>query len=452
MPDWSKNALLLAAALLLVVGGIGRFPPLTEAATVAAVIGTLAQWPRLFRMGRIFIVAAILSGAAVALAYPARLGEVHAALVQGVAFAVLLSTIGVMRHAVRRSEIAADAARTLISAPARSRYAAINVGCHFLSLLFNVGIIALIGELLGGGSGVRVSRSERRRLLLAGMRGTVLMTVWSPMGLGFAIVTTGIVGLDPVAFLMLSFAVAIVLVAVTCVLFGGAESDTAAAEEDGERRSIRPVVTILGVGAGLLAATIGLHLALGTSFIVATAAVIPVISLIWVAAEPTAGGRRLGEDLAAMFRGLSDMRGESAVFLSANVIGAAISIVVREQSFWQVIQNGAWPDLWIIAACLTIVPLAGAAMIPHSIFVVLIVQLFGDGSAGHHHPMTLALALTLGWAMAIAVSPISAMSMITGHLAGVPSHVVGLRWNARFVAALFALSVGLILVAYGCGL
>lgn len=455
MTDGARNTLLAAAALLLVAGAMGRIEALVEAAALAAVVATIAQWNRLARMPRIFMVAALIVGPLTMLRHPEAIGEMKTALIQGVAFAVLLSTIGVMRAAVRRSEIAADAARYLVSVPGRGRYAAVNVGSHFLSLLFNVGIIALIGELLGGDRR-RMSGPEHRHLLLAGMRGTVLTTVWSPMGLGFAIVTTGIAGLDPVRFLVLSFAAAVLLLAVTCVVFGEAKTNAweVAPEEAAaarEPRSPLPVLAILGVSALLLAATILLHEILGTSFIVATSAVIPVFAVLWLALEPVDDGKRPLDHLGGMFRGLSDLRGESAIFLSANVIGAAISIFLRAQPLWDTLQTAGWPDWWTVGACLVVLPLAGAMMIPHSIFVVLIVQLFGHGTAGVNHPMSMALALTLGWAMAIAVSPISAMSLITGHLSGVPSHVVGLSWNARFVSTLMVLSAGLVFLAYRLG-
>ena len=110
-----------------------------------------------------------------------------------------------------------------------------------------------------------------------------------------------------------------------------------------------------------------------------------------LALEPAGGGDRRRAHLAPMLRGLSDMRGEAAIFLSANVIGAAISAAVRAQPFWAGLADGAWPDLAVIAARLVLVPLPGALMIPHSIFVVLIVRLFGHGAAGLRYPMT------LGW-------------------------------------------------------
>lgn len=53
---------------------------------------------------------------------------------------MLLAGIGIMRYAMHRSATAAAATRCLVAAPRRSRYAAINVGCHFISLFFNVGI------------------------------------------------------------------------------------------------------------------------------------------------------------------------------------------------------------------------------------------------------------------------------------------------------------------------
>lgn len=450
MSEVAKNLMILLAAGLFLVGALGHRAEASQAAIVVAFLATAAQWPRLPRLGRAFFVAALLAAPAVVFAFPARIAEVEAALVQGVAFTVLLSTIGVMRVAVKRSRIAAEATRWIVSVPGRSRYAAINVGAHFLSLLFNIGIVALIGELLGGDRDRRMSPDQHRHLLLAGVRGTVLMTVWSPMGIGFAIVTTGIVGLDPLHFLGISFLVAVIFLAVTCALFGrppeGAET-----EAPRPLGSHLPVLAIVGVSLLLLAATVGLHRALHVGFIVAAAVVLPLFSGLWVMIEPVPEAEPPRAVFAAMLRGLSDMRGESAIFLSANVIGAAISIVLREQPLWATLQSGAWPDLWIIGACLLVVPLAGALMIPHSIFVVLVVQLFGSGAAGHQHPTTLALALTLGWAMAITVSPISALSLITGNLGGVSSHVVGFVWNGRFFATLMALSVTVVLATYGLG-
>lgn len=443
--------LMLAAAVLLIVGQTAHVADLTTIATLAACAVTLLQWRGLPKMARLFVGGAVVAGPLAALAFPEQVAELRAALVQGVAFAVLLATIGVMRYAVRRSPTARAAAGTLVSVSGRSRYAAINVGCHFLSLLFNVGIIALIGELLGSDRDGRLPAAERRHLLLAGMRGTVLMTVWSPMGLGFAIVTTGIVGLDPVKFLALAFVAAALLLALTCLVFGQAGA-AMAREPDVTAASAAPVIAILGASAVLLGLTIALHHLAGMSFTIATATVIPLVSLAWVQLEPAAADVGWGAHARAMLNGLGEMRGEAAIFLSANVIGAAISLVVRAQPFWDPLQNGALPDLAIIAACLIVVPLAGALMIPHSIFVVLIVQLFGHGAAGAHYPMTLALTLTLGWAMAIAVSPISAMSLITGKLTGVSSHTVGLSWNRRFVLALMAGSVALMLTSFSLGL
>ncbi len=456
MTERVKNGLLAAAVLLLVAGGMGRIETLVDAAIFAAVVATIAQWDRLPRMPRIFVSTALIVGPVAAMAFPRAIPELKTALAQGVAFAVLLSTIGMMRQAVRRSVVAAEAAAYLVSVPGRGRYAAIAIGSHFLSLLFNVGIIALIGEMLRGDRG-RMSEPTHRHLLLAGMRGTVLMTVWSPMGLGFAIVTTGIVGLDPVRFLILSFLAATLILGITCFVFGDPRdepdetAEPAPAPADPRRRSARPVLALLGVGALLLAATVLLHETLGASFTVATAAVIPVFALAWLAIEPVDDGRRHVDHLGGMFAGLSDLRGESAIFLSANVIGAAISVALRAQPFWSALDTAGWPDWWTLAGCLLVLPIAGALMIPHSIFVVLIVQLFGHGAVAVGHPMSMALALTLGWAMAIAVSPISAMSLITGHLSGVPSHVVGFSWNARFVSTLLVLSAGLVALAYRLG-
>ena len=66
--------------------------------------------------------------------------------------------------------------------------------------------------------------------------------------------------------------------------------------------------------------------------------------------------------------------------------------------------------------------------------------------------MALALTLTIGWALAIAVSPISATTLITAAQAGVKSHVVGLVWNRRYVVIQTSISLLIISAAYVAGI
>lgn len=445
---------LVAMTLLLLLANLSPLPHAREAATAVAILAVALQFPILTRMARIFCIAGVLAFAAASRLPPPRFAEVELALWQGVAFCALLSMLGSLRAPARRSPLVAGAASYLAGFPTAHRYGAINIGSHFLGLLFNVGVIPLIGTLLRS-----VGRPEGREvpgfrhMLMAGVRGYALMTMWSPMGLGFAIVTTAIVGLDPVAFLAIAFASAMVLLGLTCLLLRG-EAETADAREarPSGPASPRPLLVILAASAGLLGATILVHDMLDLGFIASTVLVLPLFALGWTLMERGAPPVALGTRFSGLISGIGALRTETAIFLSANVIGAAISAFVRDQPAWEMLKTGHYPELPVLMACLAAVPLAGAAFIPHSVFVVLIAQLLGTSPLAASHPVALGLTLTFGWALGISVSPISAMALMTGALAGVPSHVVALSWNRRFALILFGACAAIICLAYYAGL
>ncbi|WP_028311675.1 hypothetical protein [Derxia gummosa] len=431
-----------------------------------------------------FCVGGVAAYAAVALGMPEQRAEVDRALGQGVAFSCLLAVLGVVRYPVRRSPTVREAARGLLGFPPRRRYAAVNAGCHFLSLLFNVGVIPLLGDLLHARAAHLPRDADCHRLVLASMRGAVLMTIWSPMGLGVAIVTTAIPALDPVGFIALAFGVSMTLMALTIAGAAGraaaasdadptadtaglvadgrdTRADTRAASAFTPSGAARPdaapgghveLALVLAAAALLLAGAIGVHQWLRWSFIASTILVLPAFALAWLGIERAIlRGATPAEHARGLLHGIADMRAESAIFLSASVIGAAVSLWVRALPAWQAIQGAEVPALAVLLACLTIVPLAGALFIPHTILIILIAQLFGASPVGQAHPYALGLALTLGWATAVSVSPISAMSLLSGRQCGVGARTIAHHWNRRFALALFAGSVATVVALQAAG-
>ena len=85
------------------------------------------------------------------------------------------------------------------SAP-RHRYATLTYGSHFLSLMFGVGVVSMIGDMMAR-SGLDCRQSlAARQMLLAVVRGLAFATVWSPMAMSFAIVSTALPNLEPLKF------------------------------------------------------------------------------------------------------------------------------------------------------------------------------------------------------------------------------------------------------------
>ena len=126
------------------------------------------------------------------------------------------------------------------------------------------------------------------------------------------------------------------------------------------------------------------------------------------------------------------MRSEGALFLSANVIGAALSVMIQANPLWSVLSGPAFAGLPTLLALLVLIPLAAALYLPNSVMVVLAAQIFGPTLLGQDHPLALGLTFCIGWAIAICVNPISAMSLLAARFTGVSPSRLAYGWNIRF--------------------
>lgn len=453
----TARSLILLLAVAVLIANIGGVKMMADIAVVALGLFVILEWRNLPRLARFFSAGAVLAVLAVVWLKPEATGQMLAAMRQSTTFACLLAMLGVLRYPARRSRLVNRAALWLVSRKPRHAYTALSFGGHFLSLLFNVGILPLIGDMIrkaGEGFG---EGELGREMMLGGMRGMSLMTIWSPMGLGFAIVTTSTVGLDPVMFLFLAFAAAMALLVVNCMTTEPVETkDNPQRDAGADDLSVAPLLQILFACLLLMVATVLLHTVLSVSFVVATILVLPLFSAAWLVLETDDGGGPLVATLNAGLRGifatLSDMRTEATFFAAATLIGAAMTIFISAIPGWTRVANSGDFGLPILLLCLIAIPATAAAAIPHTIVVVLVAQLFGHSPLGAAHPMALALTLTIGWSLAIAVSPISATTLITSAQAGVKSHVVGLVWNRRYVLIQTAFALLIVSSVYVAGL
>ena len=445
-----SKSLILCLAVAVLLASIGGLKGASDVAVAALGLFVVLEWRNLPRLARLFSVGAVVAVAAVLLLKPDAAAQMIAAMRQSTTFACLLAMLGVLRYPARRSRLVAKAAAWLVTRKPRHAYTALSVGGHFLSLLFNVGILPLIGDMIRKAGGRFEEGQPGREMMLGGMRGMSLMTIWSPMGLGFAIVTTSTAGLDPVKFLFVAFAAAMALLAINCLTTEPVDAERPEEETaEAQALSVMPLLQITAACALLMVMTIVLHTILNVSFVVATILILPVFSVAWLLLEGeenhVSASQTLRTGLRGIFATLSDMRTEATFFAAATLIGAALTLFISAIPGWDSIAESRDLGLPILIFCLLAIPVTAAVAIPHTIVVVLVAQLFGHSPLGAAHPMALALTLTIGWALAIAVSPISATTLITAAQAGVKSHIVGLVWNRRYV--LIQTSVALLIVS-----
>lgn len=430
---WVQCAMLIA----LLAGSLGRIEALEILAAVLAVIAALIQWRQLLPLARLFFGLAVLSGGGIALLRPEFAPQILRALVQGVGFSALMMVLGLLRQPVRRAPITRDAAEYLLSFRPRARYAALLSGAHFMSLMFNVGIIAMIGDLVQPREAGRDPFDPARRaMVVAAMRGCALVTMWSPIGLGFAIVVAGLPALNALSLMGVALIFTAAVLAVVCLfpmLPAAATPDPAKPGFGPRGGSLRAVVATGLVSLLLLVLAIGLHRLLGISFTLVSVGLLPIFSFIWLAIEDRGQHGALGGRVIGALRGMADLRSEAAIFLSANVLGAALSVLVQLSPLWALMHSGAFAGLPVLLAALVVIPLVAAAYLPNSVVVVMAAQLLGPMPLGMSHPLALGLTLSVGWSLAIAVSPISAMSLVTAKFCGVTPRLVAYRWNVAFV-------------------
>jgi len=447
-------ALQCALLLALIAGALLHHPGLSQLAAVLSVIWVATQWARLIPLARLFVALAAAGFGLVMVIWPEAAPKLVRALVQGSGFAGLMMVLGLLRQPVKRAEITRSAAEYLLGFRPRHRYGALQTGAQFMALMFNIGIIAMIGDLTQPVDGRDVRHDPARRAMVtAAMRGAALVSIWSPMSLGFAIVTAGLPRIEPMELIATAFAFTLVIL-ILSALWPLLPPEASPPQDEPPARSPsgRPtaLAQVLGASALLLALTITLHHLLDLSFTLAAVVILPVFSLIWLALE---SGQvqpfetRLRDALLA----LADLRSESALFLSANVIGAALSVAVQASPLWPLLSGGSFASLPTLLICLFAIPLAAALYLPNTILVVLAAQLLGPTLLGQSHALALGLTLCIGWALAICVNPISAMNLIVGRFCDVPAARVAHRWNIRFVAMTFALAALLISLIFYIG-
>jgi hypothetical protein len=102
--------------------------------------------------------------------------------------------------------------------------------------------------------------------------------------------------------------------------------------------------------------------------------------------------------------------------------------------------------------CLWSIPLVAAVSIAPTILVLIWAQAIAHTGMGTATPLTFAMAMTLGWSLAICVSPVSATLLITGSITGIAPREIALRWNLGFVAACTVAASLMLLTLYALGL
>ena len=440
------------AVVCYVLGTAAAIPALRSGAVLFSLLAMVLQFASLALMARVFLLGALLSYCVGFHFFPAQRELLSRALEQGVGFACFLSVLGMIRYPVRNSAFLKRAVGALLSIPPRWQYSSVTLASQFMSLLFNIGVIPLVFDAISHKKAEAITAQEQT-LVLASLRGSALTTLWSPLGIGFTIVTTSIVGLSSIKLFAVALVMALAIAALDCATrrlpqSGTPPAGTVDAPQPGAGRAMLGTLAICVL---LLLAALLLHVLTAWAQLVCVMILLVVVGCAWLCVERPAQSQGGFSDVALMLRGMNTMSMESAMYLSAVVIGACMSLAVQTLPIWSSVQAGSQFGGFVILFCMLVVPLAGMLLIPHSVLVVLLAELFGATTLGQAHGLSLALALSAGWAMAVATSPIAAATILTGNICGVSSKVVGASLNRSFALLLGGVAALFISVLYLLG-
>jgi len=441
-----SNALSLGSAILFLMACWVPYPIyLLHGAAALLVVSGIIAWRSIPAIGKGFAAIAAVAVTYLLSPFGPATTVLDKALTQGVGFATLLSILGVFRGIIHRVSLLRQTTNYLLTYPPAHQYRAIKLGSHFLSLLFNVGVIGVIADAtrhVADGA----PHYQRRALMLATMRGAALSTIWSPLGLGFAIAMASVQAVDPLELTAAMFlSAACILIATSLDYKADAESIP---PHKPRETPILATVTLCIVCAILLGFALALHSWLTVSFTVATSMAVLTMILGFLSASVVTGKYNF-RDAAAALETIGTMRAEGILYLSASLISVSMLTLLSDIGRGPIAFVNTLPYLLVLIGSLLAIVASSMSFLPHSIVIMFIGQLLGPSALGQQHALLFAMTLMFGWGIGIAVSPVSAMATLTASALGATPRMVALRWNKHF-ALKACLIATVILMATDC--
>lgn len=451
------------------------WPPMQDIAVAGLLLFVLASLPKVSLQARVLTTLAVVLGAGVMLGLSVSWAELKPALVQGTSFATLLVALGTVRVPMRRSRLVGRAAAYLVQCSARHRYGAIIFGGHFLALIFNFGVVQIIGEMIRRtGLDIRSTRTGRD-MLMAVIRGQSFATAWAPTGIAFSVISSSSKNFPVLQFMAAGLLAAMLLLAVSCALHArelariqqsherdGSVSEVSSIDRNLPAGDQASLWIIALMSALLLAACTSIHYAFGIPFVLATAITLPAFSLAWLYGEPGGQDDRPRQHASHDVRepgiasqyleALTALRSETFVFVASAMIGQAIIVPMLSRASPTMAASVTSQPFLVAIATLTIIPALGLLSVASAVIVVLLAQFMLLTGIGATMPLTFALSLALGWSLAIGLAPVSATLLVAGHLSGIAPAWIGRRWNLAHVSRLWLVCAALISGAYALGI
>lgn len=416
-------------------------PGLSAASGVLFLLYFLAILGRLQAYARYLFLVSVLLVGYLALAGELAMDGLERAASNAAFYASFLGSLGMMQCLVRRLEVLQRIHDVLLGGrPALlyPKYAVVSCG---IASVLSFGVMNLLCGTLADTLRERGITGESRlrwlrSVLISTLRGFALVPLVAPTSVAVAIITREVPALSWSGLLPYGIASAVVLVLVGWFL---------------EHKRFRLVSTERQLlehwpaGSGRLALLVGvIFMAMGllvqfTDLRVSVAAMltVPVVTFLYMGWHDRSVSGAAGEAVD----NLLGMRNEMSIFAGSAALGVALVAVIPADALAGLASGEL--GVFLLAACgLLMMPMLSAVgIIPITVLSVqagLMPQLVAEGV----NPLPIAVALVIGFSLAMMLSPFGPAVMLLSRFGKVSRWVVAFGWNGLFVL----LSVPLLLL------
>ncbi|MBS8240202.1 hypothetical protein DYI22_06755 [Marinobacter lipolyticus] len=416
-------------------------PGLSAASGVLFLLYFLAILGRLQAYARYLFLVSVLLVGYLALAGELAMDGLERAASNAAFYASFLGSLGMMQCLVRRLEVLQRIHDVLLGGrPALlyPKYAVVSCG---IASVLSFGVMNLLCGTLADTLRERGITGESRlrwlrSVLISTLRGFALVPLVAPTSVAVAIITREVPALSWSGLLPYGIASAVVLVMVGWFL---------------EHKRFRLVSTERQLlehwpaGSGRLALLVGvIFMAMGLlvqfadlRVSVAAMLTVPVVTFLYMGWHDRSVAGAAGEAVD----NLLGMRNEMSIFAGSAALGVALVAVIPADALAGLASGEL--GVFLLAACgLLMMPMLSAVgIIPITVLSVqagLMPQLVAEGV----NPLPIAVALVIGFSLAMMLSPFGPAVMLLSRFGKVSRWVVAFGWNGLFVL----LSVPLLLL------
>lgn len=446
------SALALLAMMAFVLADVA-FPAeqIRWAARAMLLAYVVLEWQPMAGNARIMVAVA----AAMTVTYGLMHDQPWAALAQACDYATFFATFFAnqffLREAARSSPLVHRCSSLFIDQKPARRYLLLTIGGYLFGIIVNLGVLSLLGQMIAkrntlaaAGGNATLFHRRRQRMALALLRGFSVTPVASPLSLSLAVVLTALPDLHWSRMVVLGLGSG----AIILVLGYAQDRLSAPLVVPAIRQVLQPARhdywALLGIVAIVLmvlglAKTLeyGAHIAPSRAILLA----LPAIGLAWLARQylrfpPARMIRLLARRITRRAtKSFPAYRSEVSILASAGFIGSLFSAFVPPELLSQVLTSHWLPEMALAPMLMALVIMAGLFGINPIVVVTIGASTLKAVPVLPVPAELLALALMIGWSMAINTSALTASAMLLADIIGERKPSTIIAWNAATAAA-----------------